>query len=751
MAFEFIHGSIRKKLIYIVMLATLPVFAVLLWNELADRKERMRTAEHDTMIFLSGFSELQRRVTDSTRSLLSTLAELPEIKSHDPEASQRALSTILKANPIYTNAILIDSKGDVIAMGKGKNKGFNFAERKQFRDAMVTRQFAYGEFVVGKQSRKSIFPFAAPVLNDQGVPTGAIMVGVDLSHLSRLYDKSDFPKGSFFGLCDHKGTRVFRLPLPDGVEIGKPIKKVVFDTARNAGKSGFLVADTTEGKERIVAYDPLRLTPEGEPYMYMFMGLDRGLVMAKANQSLMLGAITGVVSLCFALCFAWLLGWKTIAAKIDRLSSAARQLGRGTEIAPSGLDYSDGEIGELAESFDTMSVLLKKREEDLQTAKKAAEDANRAKDEFLANISHEVRTPLNGVMGMLQLLRETTVDKEQDSFLSTALQSSKNLLRVLNDLLDFIKVGVGKMELLKEPFDIEDLIRQSTGLFQLQLEEKGISLETYIFPEAYGQYIGDAGRIRQIVFNLLGNAIKFTQTGSIRIEVFTLPHPDERYRRLFFSIEDTGVGIPDDKIDYIFDAFTQVDGSLSRQHQGTGLGLPIVKKLVSLMNGNCVIESEVGCGTTVLFCVQVAEAPPMSDLEIHAKSEDLVTALRVLLVEDEAVNRIMAQRLLEKMGHTVVCAENGQEALDALLQDSFDLVLMDIQMPILDGLSATQAIRKNADFSQVSTIPIIALSAHAAEQDKKRAYEAGIDIYVTKPFETETLRLALFRAVAQKK
>lgn len=712
-------------------------------GEWADRRERVTQAEREAMVSLRGFSEVQRRVTDSTKALLGTVAQLPEIMNHEPEKSRLVLSTLLKANPIYTNVILVDLDGNVVAMGRGQDKGFNFWDRKQFRDAVATREFSSGEFVVGKQSRKSIFPFGMPVLAKNGQPNGAIIIGVNLNHLGTLFEKFHFSDGPFLGLCDRKGTRIFRYPEIEGVEIGFPIKADVFEAAHDAGEPGFITATTSEGNRRIVAFDPLRLDPESEPYMYMFMGIDRKTLMADANAGLVRSLAIGGVSLVFAIGLAWLLAWRSIAAKIARLTRSARRLGHDEVYEPCGLEYDDGEIGALAESFDTMAVLLKRREMDLQAAKEAAEEANRTKDEFLANISHEVRTPLNGVMGMIQLLMDTKTDDEQDSYLNTAQRSSRNLLRVLNDLLDFIKMGVGKMELYQEQFNVEEVLEQVTGLFQLQVEEKGLSLETFVYPGASGNFMGDAGRIRQILFNLLGNAIKFTHSGTIRVEVYTLPHPDEGFRRLFFSIEDSGVGIPDDKVEYVFDAFTQVDGSLSRHHTGTGLGLPIVKKLVNLMNGHCAIESELGVGTTVLFCIQVGIAEEETLEASTPTAEGEYAQLRVLLVEDETVNRIMAKRIMEKMGHTVLEAQNGQECLDSLKDNPVDVVLMDIQMPVLDGITATRRIRTDESLSHVSHIPVVALSAHAADHDKQLAFKAGVDFYLTKPFEKVDLEQTL--------
>ncbi|SOB58768.1 Histidine kinase [Pseudodesulfovibrio profundus] len=739
---DLILGSIRKKLVYLVLLATLPVFLVLLFNEFEKRRSEVAAAQNNASIFLRGFSEVQQRITESTRTLLRTVSQLPEVKSGNPEVVQQVLATLLRANPMYTNVIMVDLEGNVVAMGRGKDNGFNFSDRKQFRDAIAFKRFSYGEFVVGKQSKKFIFPFGIPVLDENGEPVSAIIIGVELNHYQRHFDKSKFPAGTFFGMCDHNGYRIFRYPNHSELEIGKPIKQDVYQVASNSGQPGIIETATSNGRDTIIAYEPLRIDGDNEPYMYMFMGLDKEKVLESANDNLLQGGIVSFFSLCIALTFAWLLGRQTIASKIDQLTLAAQKIGQGDRAVSSGLDYNDGELGQLAESFDTMSVLLKKREEDLSEAKETAESANIAKDEFLANISHEVRTPLNGVMGMLQLLDETDMNQEQHVFVDTALQSSRNLLRVLNDLLDFIKMGSGKLELYEEPFELEELVEESTSLFKLQLEQKGIVVESHVDENAKGLFVADIGRIRQVVFNLLGNAIKFTHEGKILLEVFTLPHPKKDKDRLFFLIEDTGVGIPSNKLEYVFDAFTQVDGSLSREYQGAGLGLPIVKKLVHLMNGNCVIESEVGVGTTVLFCVEVSRIEKPVETRDHVESTGSMQALDILLVEDERVNRIMAERLLKKMGHTVYSAVNGSDCLSKLRTVDVDVILMDVQMPVLDGLAATRIIRTNSDYAEFSNIPIIGLSAHAAEQSRQEALSAGMDLYVAKPFTKEDLEKA---------
>jgi CheY-like chemotaxis protein/nitrogen-specific signal transduction histidine kinase len=382
-------------------------------------------------------------------------------------------------------------------------------------------------------------------------------------------------------------------------------------------------------------------------------------------------------------------------------------------------------------------------EERLVQAKEAAEAANRVKDEFIANISHEVRTPLNGVMGMLQLLQTSGLNADQLDFVDTALHSSRNLLRVLNDLLDFSKIQAGKLDIREASFDLAGLVAESLDFFKLQAGDKDLELRADIDPSAQKHYLGDAGRIRQILFNLVGNAVKFTDKGTITVEACELWHPKPGRRRLLFTVRDTGIGIAERDLSRIFAPFSQVDGSLSRTYQGTGLGLPIVSKLVRLMGGNCEVDSEPGKGTDIRFFLVVGDHAGPVEAHEPAEAPGEIRPLRLLLVEDERVNRVMARRLLERMGHTVVEAENGRDCLTQLRDHAFDAVLMDVQMPLLNGLDATHAIRTAGEFSHVSTIPIVGLSAHAARQDRVRALEAGMDEYLVKPFEQHDLEAVL--------
>jgi signal transduction histidine kinase len=378
-------------------------------------------------------------------------------------------------------------------------------------------------------------------------------------------------------------------------------------------------------------------------------------------------------------------------------------------------------------------------------AKEVAESANRAKSEFLANISHEVRTPLNGIMGMLQLCLQFDVQTELGEYLHTALESSRNLLRVLNDVLDFTKVDAGKMELLEREFDLDEMLAQAVNFFEALAMDKRIRLELEK-PPCLGRFVGDEGRLRQILFNLMGNALKFTDSGVVTLEAWPVGSGDGG-RRILFAVRDQGIGIPADKLDYIFESFTQVDGSYSRRYQGTGLGLPIVRRLVQLMGGHISVESLENEGTSIFFVLPLKPGGPGTAAEPPAPREagGPVRPLHVLLAEDDVVNMTMARRTLEKMGHSVVCARTGTEALERLLAPGLDLVLMDIQMPEMDGMEATRTIRTDPRFAPYARVPVIALTAHAMAGDEERFLAAGMDAYLSKPFDHARLRELLGR------
>ncbi|XXJ18113.1 PAS domain S-box protein [Desulfovibrio caledoniensis] len=387
---------------------------------------------------------------------------------------------------------------------------------------------------------------------------------------------------------------------------------------------------------------------------------------------------------------------------------------------------------------------LKTMAAELEKAMTKAEAASLAKNEFLANMSHEIRTPLNGLLGMLQLMQLSELEPTQRDYLETALNSGRSLLQVLNDILDLSKVESGKLELESIPFELGEVLDQVVSTFRHSVEERGVAMRWEIDEGLARHFVADKGRLRQILFNLVGNAVKFTESGSIEVRA----HPLESGARdggiqLLFEVADTGIGIPRDKVDAVFDPFTQVDGSSTRKYQGTGLGLGIVRRLVQLMGGSISVDTEEGGGTTIYFTIRARAAEQPDDPAGVPLAVSGNGGLSILVAEDERVNRVVVQRILEKLGHRAVCVGSGEEAIKALRGQSFDVFLSDIQMPGLDGVATTKVIRGDLGLD----IPVIALTAHAMQGDRDRFIEAGMNGYVSKPFEIDRLQQEIERVM----
>jgi two-component system sensor histidine kinase/response regulator len=410
----------------------------------------------------------------------------------------------------------------------------------------------------------------------------------------------------------------------------------------------------------------------------------------------------------------------------------------------------------------------KQTEADLQKAKDLAIEASRLKSEFLANMSHEIRTPLNGIIGLTQLTLDTPLNEEQSKNLQMVLKSSDLLLALINDILDFSKIEAGKLSLEATPFSLEEELSTLIALSQRQAEDKGLVFTYQCQGELPPTLVGDPTRLKQVMLNLLSNAIKFTSHGQIGCAIELQPISSQHIT-LKFKVTDTGIGIPQDKLAMIFDPFTQADRSMTRKFGGTGLGLAITSHLLSLMDSRLAVSSQVGHGSCFEFTLTLPVAQPQpqtqTQTQITPQKSALVCeknecsptcpttrALNILVVEDNRINQVLATKILEKQGHLVTIAQDGQEAIDQWQghqqrHTPFDVILMDIQMPVMDGLTATRQIRLAETKQHQKRTAIVALTANAYDEERQKCMDVGMDGFLAKPFNAESLCQTMARAL----
>ncbi len=455
-------------------------------------------------------------------------------------------------------------------------------------------------------------------------------------------------------------------------------------------------------------------------------------------------AVSGILVATFLLsAFLSILLNRVISSPIRNLAEMVDRVHEKEDYSLRAVPISNDEVGLLVQGVNSMLEGIEQRDEQLLISKKIAEDANKAKSQFLAQMSHEIRTPMNGVLGITSLLANTSLDEKQIEYVRTIDRSGKLLLNLIDDILDFSKIEAGKLELEEIPFSLRRVVEETLDLLSERASENKTTCSLELQSALPDPVIGDPGRLSQVLMNLLGNAIKFTHHGEIILTV-SFEEVQGNTIRFQFTLEDSGVGIEEEKQELIFAAFTQADGSTTRQYGGTGLGLTICKELVQAMGGEIWVESTEGEGATFCFTAlfTVGSSQALYEENRDTAGSKMFTA-SILVAEDNITNQLVAMGMLEHLGCRVEVVDNGLEAVRAVEKNTYDLIFIDCQMPVMNGYDATENIRTFEQENRLDRTPVIALTAQAMKGDREHCLAVGMDDYISKPFTEKQLERVL--------
>jgi signal transduction histidine kinase/ActR/RegA family two-component response regulator len=696
-------------------------------------------------------------------------------REHDPARRQALIDSYPRFHTTFDHITIVDGRGMVLASTRSlpadsELRVRGVSDRQYFRAATTSRRTAISDVIASRiDVTTPTVVIAAPYFDEDGEVAGVACGILSLEYFTRLVRQNGSMPELTVTILDQRNRVIIaseaahRNGLDDlsvDPALGSPalVRAGVYGYVRsraNGGRESFLVAlaDVPGTGWRVLVEHPvLRLRLQSTRYYALTLAL---IVLALGGTVFIAHRFSSAVTRPLEDLVTIVRNvtaqnapvptakspLSEVATLIEDVDTMQRRLRESYEQLRQALAQREQINSELQVMTTDLDRKVRERTSELLAAKRIAEEASRAKSEFLANMSHEIRTPMNGIIGMTDLALMTPLSDTQRDYLQTVRGSAESLLVIINDILDFSKIEAGKLEIATMDFSLRTLLRDTLKPMSIRAEEKRLRLTVDVNPDVPDAVVGDPIRLRQVLVNLVSNALKFTDVGEILVRIVHDREPDGARVALHFSVVDTGIGIPEDKQVAIFQAFTQADGSTTRVYGGTGLGLTISWQLVSLMGGHIQVESTPGRGSAFYFSITLPLASaPIAVAPAPKPVAPIVEArpLRVLVAEDNIVNRRLAEHLLRQRGHQPLMVVNGREAVDALARTSVDLVLMDLQMPEMDGFEATAAIRARERTTGART-PIVALTAHAMEGDRQRCLDADMDGYVSKPIDASEL------------
>jgi signal transduction histidine kinase/DNA-binding response OmpR family regulator len=703
--------GLTGRILILVIFAVVPALVIQGWNEYDLRIAREADIRQQVVQTTKQFGEEIGELREGARQLLLALAQLNTVKTRQPGACSPLFSKLKARFANYSLLGAADTAGLIFCTSQPTSYS-SVAERPFFERAMAQPGLAVGNYWVDPVSGQRMIHFAERFEDDEGRVAGVVFAGLDLAWLSNHLKERDLSPTASILIADREGNIIARLPHPE-LLVGKNMRKS-HEAIMDGDQAGWEEAVGVDGTTRIFGFVPPALPPRD---FFLSAGQTKAEAFAAIDSATRRGIGLILAGLLAAVYAAWAGGRNFIRRPIEGLLNVTAEWRNGNYAARAHLEDQSSEIGRLGAAFDEMADALAARHAAQQSAEEELRELNatlesrieqrtvelegavRARSQFLANMSHEIRTPLNGVLGMLELVRQTELASTQQRFIETARRSGETLLGVINGVLDLSKIEAGKVEIENSEFDLRLVVEEVMELFSELAYGKGLELACFVPTTLRTNLIGDAGRLRQILTNLIGNAVKFTERGGVGVRAYAL-ECDENSALIAFEVADTGIGIPAEKRRHIFDAFAQADSSTTRRYGGSGLGLSIAKHFCEMMGGSIDVDSEPGAGSQFRFIVRFGFQPPVSNrVDIPLRPQG---AKKALVVVQDALNREILSDQLSNRNIAVQHARTGSGARAALRTaafhaEPFGLVIIDRSLPDMKGIELAQAIKTDSE------------------------------------------------------